>query len=367
MFFTISYWLEGCEKKINVVMIFFVVGTVLTCLFHSENLYKDYLGLISGRRLDYNFMNANHSAALLATSIMIMVYISSSININIKKSIVIFSLSIITIFLFTGTQSRAAYISLVIPFLILIWYSFRKSKINFFCTSLIILSVISSFVYSSLPRVSDEAKTFQKKYELNMKDGTVKDGTVKDGAPVHPQVQSNTVHLEKKSAKLEKKPTKDFSPRIEIIEILNNIASNVPYTSVGFRLHFWIDTIKQSTSNPLFGLGNNANRYILEHSNHANIYKKYNFQHLHSSYMELIASYGLIGSSLLFYLYFYVFKLARDKAPRRIVVFSFCAYSFLVVINIFESYLFVKSGVLIHTLILGILYSFNFKGDFENE
>ncbi|MFA0308160.1 O-antigen ligase family protein [Vibrio splendidus] len=361
IFFVVAFWLKGDNKKINLTMISFVIGTILTCLLHSNSINYDYFRIINGYRTDYNFMNANHSAALLSTSLIIITYLITTIKVNIIKLVPLLILTTITIFLLMGTQSRSAYVALAIPLLILVRYSFKKNKINFLFTIIITLGVTSSFFYSSLSRVGSEVETFQKEYELSIEDEVV----ITDKINRNQTVSS---HSDSEKSKILVVKAKEVNTlRGKILVSLDNVSNKIPYTSVGFRFHFWIDTIKQSIVNPIFGLGNNANKYILDNSVNAKIYQKHNFQHLHSSYMELIASYGLVGIILLVYLYTHVFKIARNRGSRDILVFAVCLYSFLGVLNLFESYLFVKSGVLIHTLVLGVLYSYNFKGDIENE
>lgn len=262
------------------------------------------------------------------------------------------------IFLLMGTQSRSAYVALVIPFSILIYYGGKNSKKNLAFTISIILLAIGSFIYSSMPRVSSEAEVFQKKYEHNVEVNN-------ENAP--PLTTKPKLSSIKKVEVLNQEPelSEHLSLRENMVKKLDHISENIPYTSVGFRFHFWIDTVKQSLYNPIFGLGNNGNKYILEHSNHKDIYKKRKFTHLHSSYMEIVASYGLLGIVLIGYLYLYVFNVGKNNGGNEALVFAICLYSLLGVINLFESYIFVKSGVLIHTLVLGILYSYNFKGEMK--
>ncbi|MEZ8785109.1 O-antigen ligase family protein [Vibrio splendidus] len=360
IFFTVALWLKGNQKKINATMLAFVFGTILTCLLHSKNIHADYLKVISGLRTDYHFMNANHSAALLATSLVIVTYMTSKLASNIKYMGLLFLLSAIVVFLLMGTQSRSAYVALVMPFTILVYYSGKNSKKNLAFTISIVLLAIGSFIYSSMPRVNSEAEVFQKKYEHNVEVNNEKSRpiTAKPELPLAKKVED----LNQEPELLER-----LSLRENMVKKLDHLSDNIPYTSVGFRFHFWIDTVKQSLYNPIFGLGNNANKYILEHSNQRKAYKKKKFKHLHNSYMEIAASYGLFGVALIGYLYFYIFKVGMKHGGRETLVLAICLYSLLGVINLFESYIFVKSGVLIHTLTLGILYSYKFKGDVENE
>lgn len=370
VFFVIAYWLKGDDDKINITLIAFSIGVILTCLLHSNDIYSDYSKITKRVRVDYNFMNANHSAALLAASLIIITYIASKTKLSIGKLIPLLTLVSTTIFLLMGTQSRSAYFSLAIPFVILLFSSLKKNKGNLVVVFIISLTTLVSFIYSSLPRVNYEAKLFQEKYEQSIENNVrkteilidetspVKEVAIKEKPktnevmiPFHPT--SNLV--------------KKLTFREGIVNKLDDFSDDIPYTSVGIRVHSWIDTIKQFLFNPMLGLGNNANKYILDHSNHTEMYDKYKIRHLHSSYMELIASYGLIGFSILIYLYSHVFVIAKNRGSRDILIFSICLYSFLGVINLFESYLFVKSGVLINTLVLGILYSYNFRGDMKNE
>ncbi|KAB0482979.1 O-antigen ligase family protein [Vibrio chagasii] len=360
IFFTVALWLRGDQKKINATMLAFVFGTILTCLLHSKNIYADYTKIISGLRTDYNFMNANHSAALLATSLVCVTYMTSKLASDVKYMGLLLLLSAMIVFLLMGTQSRSAYVALVIPFTILVYYSGKNSKKNLAFTIPIVLLAIGGFIYSSMPRVNSEAKVFQKKYEHNVEINNEKS---------HLLTTKPKLPLAKKVENLNHDPEliERLSLRENMVKNLDHISENIPYTSVGYRFHFWIDTVKQFLYNPIFGLGNNANKYILEHSNHKKAYKKKNFKHLHNSYMEIVASYGLFGVTLIGYLYFYVFKVGMRNGGKDTLILAICLYSLLGVINLFESYIFVKSGVLVHTLALGILYSYKLKGDIENE
>ncbi|MFD1879605.1 O-antigen ligase family protein [Vibrio chagasii] len=240
------------------------------------------------------------------------------------------------------------------------YYSGKNSKKNLAFTIPIVLLAIGGFIYSSMPRVNSEAKVFQKKYEHNVEINNEKS---------HLLTTKPKLPLAKKVENLNHDPEliERLSLRENMVKNLDHISENIPYTSVGYRFHFWIDTVKQFLYNPIFGLGNNANKYILEHSNHKKAYKKKNFKHLHNSYMEIVASYGLFGVTLIGYLYFYVFKVGMRNGGKDTLILAICLYSLLGVINLFESYIFVKSGVLVHTLALGILYSYKLKGDIENE
>lgn len=375
IFFTIALWLKGDRNRINATIFSFILGTILTCLLHSKNIHSDYIRIVSGLRTNYHFMNANHSAALLATSLVLIMYKISTCAKSIKYMVLLLAISSIVVFLLMGTQSRSAYVALIIPFLILIYFSFKNSRKNLIFSISLTLLVVGSSFYSSLPRLSSEAQVFQKRYEKNMENKKqIQNSSIENKKSKDKEIKNSTTEKTGTLSIIEKFDTLSVQEKTDVQSIkdiatltLDNIDKNIPYTSIGLRFHFWIDTIKQSLSNPIFGLGNNANRYILENSIHATIYKKNNYQHLHSSYMELIASSGLIGVTLLGYLYIHVFYTSRKKFPYEIRIFSICLYSFLIVINIFESYLFVKSGVLIHTLVLGVLYSYNFKGDIENE
>ncbi|TVU75403.1 O-antigen ligase family protein [Vibrio tasmaniensis] len=355
IFIAIAYWLKGDNNKINITLVSFSIGAVLTCLLHSKDIHSDYSKIINGVRVNYDFMNANHSAALLATSLIIVTYIVSKIKISIGKLAPLLILTTITIFLLMGTQSRSAYVALTIPLSILFYSSLKNSKENLAFTFIIILGVLFSFIYSSLPRVSSEAKVFQEEYELSIEKTT--------------RENENLIEIKSQPKEVIAIPSsiKNITIREKMVQTLDDFSDNIPYTSVGIRVHFWNDTIKQFLFNPVLGLGNNANTYILEHSNHSEMYEKYKIRHLHSSYLELIASYGLIGVGLIFYLYFHIFNIVKKKGNQEMLIFAACLYSFLIVLNFFESYLFVKSGVLIHTLVLGVLYSYNFKGDIRNE
>lgn len=129
-------------------------------------------------------------------------------------------------------------------------------------------------------------------------------------------------------------------------------------TSTGVRLHTWREALNWIAEHPLVGWGGNGRSLIFDHSTNLSESIKQNFGHLHNSYLDLLANYGLLGlAALLALVYWLVSRSLRAYRAGYVSAGSltFCL-SFTVffgVVNVFESYLFYDSGHLVMALVGG--------------
>ncbi|MCW8126799.1 O-antigen ligase family protein [Microbulbifer halophilus] len=129
-------------------------------------------------------------------------------------------------------------------------------------------------------------------------------------------------------------------------------------TSAGVRLHTWREALNWIAEHPLVGWGGNGRSLIFDHSTNLSESIKQNFGHLHNSYLDLLANYGLLGLIVLVALvYWLVSRCLRSYRAGYISTgsFTFCLSFtvFFAVINVFESYLFYDSGHLVMALVGG--------------
>lgn len=129
-------------------------------------------------------------------------------------------------------------------------------------------------------------------------------------------------------------------------------------TSAGVRLHTWREALNWIAEHPLVGWGGNGRSLIFDHSTNLPESIKQNFGHLHNSYLDLLANYGLLGLALLVALvYWLVSRCLHGYRSGHLCAgdFTFCLSFtvFFAVINLFESYLFYDSGHLVMALVGG--------------
>ncbi|WP_295800677.1 O-antigen ligase family protein [uncultured Microbulbifer sp.] len=132
----------------------------------------------------------------------------------------------------------------------------------------------------------------------------------------------------------------------------------VPYTSAGIRLHTWEVALQWIGERPLVGWGGNGRSLIFDHSTRLPEDIKQRFGHLHNSYLDLLVNFGLLGLALLAALvYWLVSRCLRyyraGLLPGSSLVFCLSFATFFGVINLFESYLFYDSGRLVLAIVGG--------------
>lgn len=123
----------------------------------------------------------------------------------------------------------------------------------------------------------------------------------------------------------------------------------VPYTSAGIRLHTWEEAMNWIAQRPIVGWGGNGRSLIFDHSTNLPESIKQRFGHLHNSYMDLMVNFGLLGLILLCALVYWL--VSRSLRYYRAglmsgasIIFCLSFTVFFGVINLFESYLFYDSG-----------------------
>ncbi|MBK5935380.1 hypothetical protein CCR81_00925 [Halorhodospira halophila] len=130
-----------------------------------------------------------------------------------------------------------------------------------------------------------------------------------------------------------------------------------PYGNVGRRYHLWQFGIEKVAERPILGYGPETMRHVIEPDRHG-----VHGGHLHSSYMDLLFSVGVLGSTLFAV---FIFLVARSVCrsvrqgwlPYRYGALFFALLAGFAAANLFESYI-TSSHFWPHlALILGVFYS----------
>ena len=91
-------------------------------------------------------------------------------------------------------------------------------------------------------------------------------------------------------------------------KLLTRIFYNLPYTSIGIRLHSWNETLKWIKQKPMLGWGENAKKEIMSKSNFPQ-WVKDRYRHLHNFYLrQTTSSHGFIGLWISLYIYYFLLK-----------------------------------------------------------
>ena len=151
---------------------------------------------------------------------------------------------------------------------------------------------------------------------------------------------------------------------VEENEVIQDIWSgnvqNLPLGSITYRIKSWSEALEAFKLRPLIGWGGNAGNLVMQMGEFPN--EMQGFGHLHSSYFEILAAYGLAG--VLFFVALWSWLItACWRAWRGQILpgdFALFGVGFLIywlVVNIFESYIIFWTGVFTLNIVLGGFYT----------
>lgn len=132
----------------------------------------------------------------------------------------------------------------------------------------------------------------------------------------------------------------------------------VPYTSVGVRVHTWRAAGEWFLERPLVGWGDDARGLVIRNTEWLPDNVRERFGHLHNTPLEILVAYGLLGLGVMLTLGAWV-GLGAWRAwrggvmPGDMALFGLGFFVFFVVINQFESYLSFWTGTFLFNLVLG--------------
>ncbi|WP_244613218.1 O-antigen ligase family protein [Modicisalibacter radicis] len=143
-----------------------------------------------------------------------------------------------------------------------------------------------------------------------------------------------------------------------IAEVLEGNLDNVPYSSVGIRIHTWVAAAQWIGDRPLVGWGGQGRSLVIDETPWLPEFVKQNFGHLHNFFIETWVAYGLLGLALMGALVIWIGRATwlawRGGAmPGDMALFACGFFVYWVVVNQFESYLSFSTGVTVHNLIVG--------------
>lgn len=149
-------------------------------------------------------------------------------------------------------------------------------------------------------------------------------------------------------------------------EVLNGNLEQVPYSSVGIRVHTWVAAAQWIAERPLVGWGDKGRTLAIKHTEWLPEDVRNDFGHLHNYFLELWVAYGLLGLALFTALAGWVglgtWRAWRAGAmPGDLALFGYTFFVYWLVVNQFESYNSFGTGVYVHNLIVAGLVTHIWK------
>jgi len=318
-FVAIGFWLGGTLRNIYIFLSVVFLGLVVA-LFNVDAT-QAFKQIFSGERVDFDIQNAQHTAMFFGLAIIAFISFYGDLLISqytkqakfLITVIFVVGLAIVTI-VFIGAQTRASLLAMDIVF---------------------VISIIHFLIYL-------------------FKNGSTKSLSI---IFLTYMLFTSTVLINATSNILSKR-----GAEAAITEGLSKGSmDNIPMTSLGIRLNTWIEASKWIKEKPLHGWGGGVRTHVIQDSNFSDKIKKH-IGHFHNSYIEFTLAYGVLGLFFVVFIYYWVNRsiyLLSHQNFRFRGVWYFTLYGsiFMAIINIFESYVFFRTGVYATAVLLAPAYS----------
>jgi O-antigen ligase len=324
LFLPLAWWLGGRPENGYRLYALALAGLFIGVLL-DPNLADSLKQASQGQRVDFGFRDAQHTGLLFGIAFLGVVILKGRIEASIKGPRIVASLCffLLTSILLMGvivSQTRAVWLALSLVFsiyIISIIYIAVKKRTS--------IPIVRGSIFVALAVFA----VFSLNYES-----------------IDTRLRSGNAALQ---------------------IILKGDLEQLPYSSIGIRVHYAIAALERIRERPWTGWGYGIRtKYVKESNTIVEEMRENGPQHVHNSYLSLLLSYGVLG--LIFVLAIFIYLLNRawqyynkEKLPEDIFIFISAFTLFFTVVNAFESYLFIWSGTFSIAIVFAPMYTLVIK------
>lgn len=323
IFFPIAFWLRGDMRRVLVLLSLALIGFGLAVLSHAS--WHDLRWLRIGGRTSFGLGNAQHTAmffsvALIGWSVFSYRFLLGGRLAALRYVIwaVVFGLLLSGVVV---AQTRAAWLGLAAALLAAAVFAGARVRRN-----PVVLKMLAVVVLT-----------------------TVALGWV----GWHYARQAVKPALERRSV----------AEHTVVRQAMTGEVDSLPDSSVGVRIKLWHEAIGWVKQRPLTGWGFEIRERFIKESQNLPEGIRDRFGHAHNSYLEILLIYGAAGilvfGALIVVISRRLWKSWRaGEIPNDVALFGACFFAFWVVVNVFESYIFGKTGTYLVAIVAGCAYTF---------
>jgi len=137
----------------------------------------------------------------------------------------------------------------------------------------------------------------------------------------------------------------------------------VPLNNLGSRVISWRAAAHWFLERPVLGWGSQGGKLVMQHTPWITDEPLLSFGHLHSSYIEMLIRYGLLGALIYLVLIVWTGTSAwrawkAGVMPTDFFLFFNLLFVYWLSVNVFESYMFYWTGVYAFNVVMAVLLSF---------
>lgn len=315
-FIPIALLLNNNRKSILFVWAAFAFGLLLSAFYYTPNLVNMIERAVNGERVDYGFYNLQHASAWAGACIIIIVgVIAKTISDKRYTRMLIAMLTIIPFaFILITTQTRQTIFGLVAAFILtsaiyLLKHRVKKRYLSYGAITLLVVLTLSF-----------------------------------------------------NNSGLKSRFLSDSNTMVTIIsgEYTNFVGAT---DSAGIRYSLWYAGLQWAKSHPILGGDREISEHIINTSPYTPAYSlAENHRHLHSYYMEILVSYGLLGLATITLLFALIYSsIYKSHSNQEFDEIRFVGLTFIpywLIVNFFEPHLLTSPGQLIHNVMIGTVFIF---------
>lgn len=290
---------------------------------------------LSGRRMELQFLNAQHAGVVFATALIALtLFLPRALRVPGTRARILWGLFfaasiVLSLSLVLATQVRAVSLGLAATLpvgLLLYWLTHRNTDRDqngirggpaLIAAALIITTALA---VTSFSNIGDRiGKRFDIADELNME---------------------------------------DLRGAISLTDIKRD--------GIYIRIASWSAATGWIAERPLMGWGPAVAKDLIEREDFFSSWFKKRFGHVHNSYLEVLVALGILGGLILLALTAWIGRCTitayrAGAMPRDAFIFAWVFFSFWCVVNFFESYIMYNSGHVVNACIGGFVYYFHMK------
>ncbi|MBY5925418.1 MULTISPECIES: O-antigen ligase family protein [unclassified Halomonas] len=330
LFVGVAFWLAGSYFNVKLALSLALLGFLATCFFFDGSLEQWGRGL-KGQRIDLDIRNAQHTAMFFGVA---LIGLLSFVRRCFSGGRLAWLTGTVWVFAFATcllgvvvTQTRAVWLAMVVvaclAFSILVVAALR-GRFSRSARRQVVIAIVSVAALAVIAGIS---------FNDTLKARLVAENTVMAHA-----IQGNW--------------------------------KEVPYTSIGIRLHTWRAGLEWFSERPILGWGGDGRGLVIDHTEWLPAAIKQHYGHLHNTMLDFLVSYGLLGLSVISVLVVWT-GLGSYKSwkagvmPTEVFVFGCAFFVYYFIVSLFESYSFFWTGSYIQNVVMGVVVTFIWRWQLE--
>lgn len=320
IFIAVAWWLGGSTRNTLTVWTLALLGFIASTFVHGDGLGNWTAGLLHGERTGFGIRNNQHASMMYGVCTLGLLVFSKRFIYRpecvIWRLLLWFALVVLCLVALLIGQTRAVWIAVTLASLLmcLLWVGYQR-------------------VHGKKGRIT------KKRVMMGSIAGAVLVGSA-GWFMGDTLVQRGMMEYE------------------VIAQVAEGELSEVPYSSIGTRIHSWVAASEWIIQRPLTGWGPWGRGLVMDHTVWLPEKISVRYGHLHNFFIEMWVAYGVMGPLLIAALAIWIAR-ATWRAwrggvlPNDMALFSICFFVYWMLVNQLESYMSFWTGVYVFNLVVG--------------